>query len=262
MKLKVLGLATDNSQYVQNWAEGLEYAGLDFEVLGLGEKYTGHKMKSEKFHQAMVSQPDIDIFILSDTYDVLINKDLVDQIQERGDNVEEYIIDIFLRFKTPILVGAEKACLWCCVDFNALNFLNVLTDNHRFLNSGLMMGRREYMISLCQMMMKYKDDQLAVGYIRKQHPKWFSLDVKSKLFYNNYYDINPDRLNKALFLHFPGVTYHQRAKDSYNSMERYDSVNNNLRNSPFPRVLKIILLILIIVLLCMMYLILRRLSQS
>lgn len=249
MKVKVLGIATSNNEYLQNWIEGLKYGNIDFEVLGMGEKYTGHKMKSKKYLQAMFSQPEVDIFILSDTYDVVINKDTVDRVLKSYPSIEDYIVDVFLRFGTPIVVGAEKACFLKCVDFSVTNLTNVLYDDHRFLNSGLIIGYRDYIISMCQMMTKYDDDQVAVGSIRKQHPEWFSLDVKSELFYNNFnININKKRMNRALFLHFPGINHHHGPRESYNSMTQqgYQPGTKN-RTTISQKIFLIVLLLVVLI---------------
>ena len=222
MKLKVAGLATDINDNAKNWVKGVQSAGLRYNLLGVGHEFTGWKMRSKLYVDELEENPDIDIFIFLDVYDVLVNKTEARRISsETTSTVEKYIIDTFLSFFKPIVIGAELAC-WPknCYSFNLKSIFNTVGNNYVFPNGGLVIGHRQPLIQLYRHLQNYPDDQYEIGKLVHTFPRYIGLDYSSKLFYNNHARRDENRLNNALFIHFPGMDFSLFSRLGYNQMSK------------------------------------------
>ncbi len=229
MQLKVVGLATDINDNAKNWIKGVKTAGLRYKLLGVGHTFTGWKMRSKLYVDELEKDPDIDIVIFSDVYDVLVNKTKVEDISEiarsvkhspeSANPVEKYIIDTFLSFSKPIVIGAELGC-WPknCYYFNLMSLFNTFGNNYIFPNGGLVIGYREPLIQLYKHLQNHPDDQYEIGKLTQTFPTYFGLDYSSKLFYNNHARQDRNRLEGALFIHFPGMDFSLFSRSGYNRM--------------------------------------------
>ena len=231
MKVKVIGLATTINITSKNWTKGVESTGMQYKLLGMGQKFTGWKMRSKLYLNELMADTDTDIFIISDVYDVLVNQKVVQRIKDTGRTVEDHILSIFYQFKKPIVVGAENSCgspAFCY----SYSFSSSLQDAHKFPNAGLLIGYRSYLIELYRHLLNYSDDQLELGKLVHKYPHKFALDTESKLFYNFKLYPDKEKFRSALFVHFPGMKYIIPKQIGYNSLKRqgYESVNTNLRS--------------------------------
>jgi len=216
MKLKVVGLATDINAQAKNWIAGIETAGLNYKLLGVGQKFTGWRMRSKLYVEEMERDTETDIFIFSDVYDVLANKDKTRQIRVR--NIKRHIINTFLSFSKPIVFSAEMAC-WPknCYMFGALSMRDTFMSNHKFPNGGLVIGYRSYLIQLYKHLQNHPDDQYEVGRITQLSDD-IGLDSESKLFYTYHARYDSDRMKQAMFIHFPGMDFSPFSRVGYNRM--------------------------------------------
>ncbi len=224
MILKVVGLATDINDQVKNWIEGMETAGLRYKLLGVGQKFTCWKMRSKLYIKELEEDPDTDIFIFSDVYDVLVNKSKlkgIDVSESTYASVDKYIIDTFLSFSKPIVISTELGC-WPknCYSFtsNTRSSLHVIKNDYIFPNGGLVIGFCQPLIQLYKHLQNYPDDQYEIGKMVQKFPQKFGLDYSSKLFYTNHARQDRNRLNKALFIHFPGMGFSLLSRLGYNLM--------------------------------------------
>ena len=215
-RILAIGLATNIDDRAKNWVKGMESAGIDYKLLGTGEKFTGWKMRSESYQKEMLYDTDTDIFIISDVYDVLVNQNVVEKIKESGKTVVEHILSTFYEFNKPIVVGVEKPCFTNCYDFSLTSVFNILGEQYIYPNGGMLIGYRTHLIQLYQHLEKFKDDQVELGKIVKEYPNIFGYDLHSKLFYNFFVEPAQQRFDSALLIHFPGQNFSIAANNGYN----------------------------------------------
>lgn len=240
-RIKAIGLATTIDDRARNWEEGMESAGIPYKLLGVGEKFTGWEMRSELYQKELTEDTNTDIFIISDIYDVLVNPKVVKKIRESGGSVKNHVISTFQSFKKPIVVGAEKVCSHNCSEFSFLSMFSVLGDKYKYPNAGLIIGYREPLSMLYKHLERFKNDQIEVGNLINKYPNNFGLDLQSKLFYNFFVNLDGQRFNSALFIHFPGQNFSVAARKAYNSLA-------NTPISPTTKASQIITFCIIIVL--------------
>jgi hypothetical protein len=226
MKLKVIGLATEINNEARNWMKGVEAAGLHYKLLGVGQKFTGWKMRSELYKKELTDDTDTDVFIITDVYDVLVNQKVTKRIKNSGKSVEEYILSTFCEFKKPIVVGTEKSCSLRgnCHFWSFNNMFKILQKDYTFPNAGLVIGYRPSMIKLYSHLLNYPNDQLELGKLINKYPDEFALDKKSKLFYNFLVYPVKERFHTAIFVHFPGMKPIIPNRLAYNSFDYYKSI--------------------------------------
>jgi hypothetical protein len=219
MKIKVIGVATHKTESSKNWERGMKHTGIPFELVGQGQPYS-FDMKIKLSLEAMKRDRTTDIFITSDVYDVLINKDKVKKIKKSGLTVKEHIFDTFNSFGRPIVVGAEIPCFsHNCYDFTFGKLSNLVGREYKYPNSGLIIGYRDDMIELYEGLKNCKDDQMDLGELMNKHSESFALDIESKLFYNVYVYPKEERSKDALFVHFPGMKYIASSAIGYNDLQ-------------------------------------------
>jgi len=222
MKLKVIGLATDVNPQAKNWIKGVEEADLNYKLVGVGQKFGGWSMRSRLYVEEMERDAETDIFILSDVYDVLVSREAVKRIKDIDFQTDEYIIDTFLSFKKPVIVGAEIPCFGNCYEFSffsAFSIQNLFKKDYLYPNAGLVIGTRARLISLYRHLQKFRDDQLEIGKMMVMHPHIFGLDTHSKLFYNHHAEPDRKRIQSAIFVHFPGMSMLIARRNAYNSLD-------------------------------------------
>lgn len=219
MKVKAIGVATHKTESAKNWERGMKHTDIPIELVGLGQPYS-FDMKIKLALEAMKADTTTDIFITSDVYDVLINKELVKKIKKSKNSVKNHVLNIFLNFNKPIVVGAEIPCFsHNCYEFNFGELSNLIGREYKYCNSGLIIGYRDYMIDLYEKLKECKDDQMDLGEMMNKYPENFALDAESKLFYNVYVYPDKERLKEALFVHFPGMKYIVSSAVGYNDFQ-------------------------------------------
>ena len=218
-KIKAIGLATHIDDRARNWEERMKTAGIPYKLLGVGQKFTGWKMRSDLYQKELTDDTDTDIFIITDVYDVLVNPKVIKKIRESGGDVKNHILSVFYSFKKPIVVGAEKVCGYNCHHFSFHSIISSIFENkHQYPNAGLLIGYREPLITLYQHLAGFKNDQIELGNLVNEYPDKFALDIHSKLFYNFFVNRDEQRFNSALFVHFPGQNFSASARKGYNSL--------------------------------------------
>jgi len=253
MKVKASGRATNIDDRARNWGEGVKTTGRAYKLLGVGQKFTGWKMRSELYLKEMSEDTTTDIFIMSDIYDVLVNPKTVKKIKESEDSVKDYIISTFQSFEKPIVIGAEKICSHNCSQFSFQNFVSgIFGNDNRYPNAGLIIGYREPLITLYQHLAKFPNDQIEVGNLVSKYPRIFSLDTHSKLFYNFFVSPDDKRFGTALFVHFPGQNFSAAARVAYNKLAN-TPISSTTQASQI--ITFCIIIVWIIVFLALMYLI-------
>ncbi len=219
MKIKAIGVATQKTEAAKNWLRGMKHTGIPSKLVGLGQPYS-FDMKIKLSLEAMKADAEADIIITSDVYDVLINRVAVKKIKKSGKIVKDHILDVFYSFERPIVIGAEIPCFsHNCYDFTFGKLSNLVEKEYLYPNSGLMIGYRDDMIELYEGLKNCKDDQMDLGELMGKYPERFALDTESKLFYNVYVYPEKDRLNEALFVHFPGMKYIVSSAIAYNDFQ-------------------------------------------
>lgn len=219
MKIKAIGVATQNTEASKNWQRGMRHTGIPAKLVGLGQPYS-FDMKIKLSLEAMKADTEADIIITSDVYDVLINKEVVKKIKKSGETVKDHILDVFYSFEKPIVIGAEIPCFsHNCYDFTFGELSNLVGKVYKYPNSGLIIGYRDDMIELYEGLKNCKDDQMDLGELMDTYPERFALDTESKLFYNVYIYPEKDRLKEALFVHFPGMKYIVSSAIAYNDFQ-------------------------------------------
>ena len=219
MKIKAIGVATQKTEAAKNWLRGMRHIGVPAELVGIGQPYS-FDMKIKLILEAMKADTETDIFIASDVYDVLINKEVARKIKKSGKTVKDHILDVFYSFGKNTIIGAEIPCFsHNCYDFTFGELSNLVGREYKYPNSGLIIGYRDDMIHLYEEIKNCKDDQMDLGELMNKHPESFALDTDSKLFYNVYVYPEKDRLKEALFVHFPGMKYIVSSAIAYNDFQ-------------------------------------------
>ena len=219
MKIKAIGVATHKTEATKNWQRGMRHTGIPAELVGLGQPYS-FDMKIKLALEVMKADTDTDIFITSDVYDVLINKEVVKKIKKSGKTIKDHILKVFYSFGKCIVIGAEIPCFsHNCYDFTFQGLDNLVGREYKYPNSGLIIGYRDDMIELYEKIKNCKDDQMDLGELMSMYPENFALDTESKLFYNVYVYPKEDRLKEALFVHFPGMKYIVSSAIGYNDFQ-------------------------------------------
>jgi hypothetical protein len=219
MLIQAIGVATQKTEAAKNWERGMRHTGIPAKLVGIGQPYS-FDMKIKLALEEMKANTEADIFITSDVYDVLINKEVVKKIKKSGQTVKDHILHTFQSFDKPIVVGAEVPCFsHNCYEFNFTELSNLVEKEYKYPNSGLIIGYRDYMIDLYEKLKDCKDDQMDLGEMMNKYPELFALDTGSKLFYNVYVYPDKERLKEALFVHFPGMKYIASSAIGYNDFQ-------------------------------------------
>lgn len=218
-KIKAIGLATHKTEAAKNWLRGMRHTNIPAKLVGIGQTYSFDK-KIKLPLEEMKSDLETDIFIVSDVYDVLINKEMVKKIKKSGKTVKDHILNVFYSFDKCIVIGAEIPCFsHNCYDFSFGKLSNLVGREYLYPNSGLIIGYRDDMIQMYERIKDCKDDQMDLGELMSEYPTSFALDTESKLFYNVYVYPEKDRLEDALFVHFPGMKYIVSSAVAYNNFQ-------------------------------------------
>lgn len=175
-RLLILATGTDMNDALKRFIESCEIYGLEYKILGLGQKWNGGNMSAgigggQKINflvEELSNLDDDQLIFVSDSYDVIMSS-----------NTEE-IINKFNKFKTPIVFAAEKDC-W--PDKRLINKYPETESPWKFLNSGGFMGKVKHIKQILPE--KYKnngDDQLYYTKQFLENQDLISLDYNCDIF--------------------------------------------------------------------------------
>lgn len=188
MKLKIIGVATEENQQSKALVAQLEERGFDVTILGIGEEWTGFEQKIrlvKNFCLKFVDdRTEKTVVIVTDCYDVLTN---------RHDFTPQDVVNAFLKFKADIVIGAESSCLLNCYkDVAEITKTQAEGSPNLYPNGGFVCGFAEYVGSYYEALHQIfpDDDQLAAGMLiesiaKENHGKPIvKLDYHSRLVHN------------------------------------------------------------------------------
>jgi hypothetical protein len=223
--LTIVTYATDTKKgSFQNWLLSVKKLKYNYVILGNGDKWTDWSQRTKAYFNYLLLQDKNNIIILCDSYDLFFVKP------------PEYLYERFLKFKTDVVIGAER---WCCSgkyndkkykkqykDF--CKFIGPKNNKYIYLNAGFIMGRVGALTKLYYDILYYdfdKDDQANINYLWMKNPSRLTLDYDSELvgnisytkrFYPNINNLGDWILdNNSIYrkssgsipacLHFPGM---------------------------------------------------------
>ena len=134
MNVSLVTVATDMNDCVDRYVSSCKSYGFDPHILGLNREWRGGNMavgigggqKVNLLREFLKDKSDNDIFIFTDSYDVIAN-----------DSVESIIKTYMLYFKDAVVFGAESAC-W--PDGSLASSYPSSSSKFKYLNSGNFIG--------------------------------------------------------------------------------------------------------------------------
>jgi hypothetical protein len=236
----VLLVATKFTSGLRNAIKSLALAGFKVKVLGVGQRWSGWRMRMELYKNASLeiyhtsqqsNKPTL--IVCMDAYDALCVQD-VKEFAKR-----------FKLFNKPVVLSVESNCGGNCVSVDSWFFTNNNLKSKplpakRFVNGGLLVGYSDAIASLYDWMLQSgaNDDQVGLGRWALAHPNDWLPDMTEELFSNktfgedlsNNFAQNSSSLSnnllqkteetktktkKPFFVHFPGMTW-KSTSDAYN----------------------------------------------
>ena len=165
---------------------------IKIKVLGMGQKWTGFKMKYELVYDYIKNLEDKKIIVFVDGFDTVINGNL------------EKAVKIFKKnkFKTLFSLDAGNNFLFILLS----NLIFGYCRNPYVANTGLYMGYVKYLKEILKKMLslKCKDDQVILNRMCKYY-NYIEVDHKELIFKNIYLSKpkNKNNKNKQIFLGYP-----------------------------------------------------------
>lgn len=134
MNISLVTVATDWNDCVDRYVSSCKTYGFNPQILGLNKEWRGGNMaagigggqKVNLLREYLKDKPDGDIFIFTDSYDVIANDSLTSMMDTYN-----------LHFKDTVVFGAEATC-W--PDRSLASIYPSTSSKLRFLNSGNFMG--------------------------------------------------------------------------------------------------------------------------
>lgn len=216
----VFTCATHSNKNLENFKKSFKkYKGWNVHVLGLGTEWESFRTKMINYRDALKDIDNEQIVVCLDAYDVLCIKDSTD------------FVDLFLSYKTPIVIGCENLCYFtlynkyfkfgCCPNITKWKSFYNLQNDKIYVNSGCIVGYAGEIFKMFDWILKYNnfmihDDQIGIGFYMNEFPHKVKLDVDKNFVFNDNYgqSINvrtkeQDVLEieipkKPYFIHFPG----------------------------------------------------------
>lgn len=183
MKLKVIGFSNINDEGYKNYVASLDKFGYDYKILGKGMKWNGFvNTKIRCIYK----------YLLNLQEENISNESIIVCITDVNDMIaccnEKELIDKFLSFNAPIVIGSEQPYLFvnCVKEQRLLYDPNI---KRVYCNGGFYIGYLPNIIQMYKFILDYSkkiktnDDQLCLGYYNINHDG-HELDTQSKLVYN------------------------------------------------------------------------------
>lgn len=204
-KVQVIGYANRLNSYSQNWENSLRKSWFEYQIIGIGEKWTGLAVRINAYLKFLQQTPaDDTIYIFTDVYDFLAVGD------------KDEFIRKWQNYETSIVIGAEPNC-----NHNLCRPIrnypkSKYKGSDKYLNFGMVAGTRSPLIHFMSWLVedseKYPDDiwneQIASSRYIDSHTGQISLDHSMDLVGNII--SHPWNGNKYLFqLRNGRVKYYQ-----------------------------------------------------
>lgn len=198
----LLGVATDMTPGVYNFATSASAAGWAPVLLGLGEPWAGFRTKMSCYRAACAALPPGTLVVCADTSDVLL--------QGSPDDVAAAWRTSFLGMR--VVFGVEDYCAGNCEAVPSLWRAQWGVDAAtwpaaRYINSGIVIGTARELAAMWTWMLAHgaTDDQLgASAYVNAVGPVGFALDAGRLLAQNYVWGVHGEDPSPAPILHFPG----------------------------------------------------------
>lgn len=131
---RVIGLVTSNKRYNKS----------TINFYGKGETYTGlYDIKVPKLLNFLENKCDTEIVCFVDSADTFLNREL-----------DSTFIDTFKSFNCSVVFNAETSCY----PLDQLNFIDKSSSEFKYLNSGLFVGYKDFIIKMIKDCMIYYDN--------------------------------------------------------------------------------------------------------
>lgn len=226
-RLKVLSVCTNVGPCLDNFVASLRKFDYNYEIIGLGEAWSGWKWRTEQYIKHLEGEQD-GLYILCDANDVLAVRPpeyMISQFHKYGDN-------------TYVLIGAEQGCWNDYLKKHPLHRPRILreysiySDRYRYPNGGFIIGYRNSLLHVLKCNRDAEDDQMGYTELKLNYPGLFDVDTQTccvgnivasiPLFDGRIEEINEITLwniktnvaevvahnmvtnNSPAFLHFPG----------------------------------------------------------
>lgn len=169
-------------------------------VLGLGQKWTGFKMKNQLIYDYIKNQPDNKIIIYLDGFDSLIN------------GTASQAVSTFINNNYKVLFSKDELKFDLSPIFSTSRLFPPCNDNTT-INAGLWMGYVKYIKILLEdsLKEKCKDDQRSIN-IQCKKFDFISIDKEYKIFQNfNSMKEFKEKKHNTIFISFPGTFTFKRS---------------------------------------------------
>lgn len=209
--LLVIGLATDDNVYTQNWTKSLDHYNIKYKLLGLGETFKGWLWRSKKYYNVLSQTNPNQIIVITDVYDVLFqsNADIIlKTFHEIRDNTRVVfcvesgnwtvctsLIDIIYPFRTDSKQQSPDSLRKR--SFTSSDRLRKSQDNpskfpiqyrerYKSINCGMIFGYADRLADIYKWIIDrgYDDDQIAISDYIKHHRDDVSFDKERILGFN------------------------------------------------------------------------------
>ena len=172
MSMKLVCVATESNDFLENWKESASAWGFDFDIIGLNQPWEGFETKLKLVKQYLKNIHRNTIVAIVDSYDLLL-------CGPPSELVEKYNL---LTGGHSLVVGGESICFLNAHKHN--QYVN--NSKYKFVNGGFVMGK-PYQIELAyDYIIKETpyDDQLGMGRYFDQFPSRITVDGNQELVAN------------------------------------------------------------------------------
>ena len=178
--MKLITVCTTENYFSNDWKIMAELNGYDYELIGLGMKWTGFKLLMELIRDKLRDIPTNVVVAIVDCYDLIMVR--------KSKELESYY-----RSHHPgkIVVGTEKTCKENCHNQQICPPIDV------YPNTGFLIGLAGNMLELYDYMSDFTDDQIALNNYREHvNCSRIYLDVNSEYVLN----LNPPKYKGSIKL--------------------------------------------------------------
>lgn len=214
--LKLLFVATKWNEKLENFIRSLNKHKFNYKWLGKNIEWKSFNTKSELVYNELLynNYNDDDIVIVSDAYDVLVNRN------------SSSFKESFKSFKKPIVVGSEWYCGSSknCLQLYEYWKLQKYIPPKKYVNAGFIVGYKRELIDLYKYLLNENDDQLGLASYVNKYPELFGVDHSN--FIVQHVHVLDTILQEPYFFHFPGPLLKYGLFPQYNNKLKTILFNN------------------------------------
>ena len=218
MHIELYAFATSTDSFgCQVFLESLRRAGVEVNILGVGQPWSGWRQRMQSYlDAAREADRRADYVVFCDAYDVLANPRLKLQLQDLANRMKADNLSM--------LVGCETWCGGNCSDISWWRRKHSIKPV-RYPNGGCMMATPSYVVKLWSWVLAQlpliDDDQIGLGKWMNAHASDRSvmIDTRHSLVTNVTGGgiFNSALLSNSAFLHFPSPVTKLGLSTSYNT---------------------------------------------